>query len=250
MIDIGKGILLEACFNLQTARTYPKLILCFIFLTFGNASWAGEPIESFAVCPVGGETFSIAGTTSCTTFPPRTMSFRQESSCDWITKLPVCPTNGLPIYKDFTPKQIMELTSFIETAEYSAVRELPPWQRAYAISKHLGESGSPIAFDLLLNALWYETMSFLESKAGIDQLLFEAEAELARAPAADRPFLNAILAYWLALAGRLEESDKQLDLAKKASDIPDHLMKYITAIEFCQADMTSEKCGPNTPIIP
>jgi hypothetical protein len=196
-------------------------------------------------CPVGGEEFTTTGTASCTTMG-RTMSFRPLTSCDFITRLPVCPSNGLPVFDEFTEDQVAELATFLKTTEYEKIKMLPPWQRAYALAVHLGQSGTETAFWLMQNSMWYETESFFESQEALDQLLHEAEFELKRAPEEARPFMNSVFAYALAYAGRLEESNERLKLAEQAADAPEHLQKYISAVRACQADMTAQECQPDT----
>lgn len=225
------------------------LCICLLFLFSGNAAWAGFPIEETVTCPVGGEKFTVTETASCTTFG-RTMSFRPITSCEFVTRLPVCPSNGLPVYQEFAEDQVAELRSFLETPDYAALKELPPWRRAYGLSAHLGQSGTETAFWLLMNAMWYEAGSFFESRSALDHLLHEAEFELKRTPQESQAFLNAILAYALAHAGRIEESVERLTLAKQAQETPEYLQQYISAIEACQSNAESPDCHPDAAFVP
>lgn len=220
------------------------LRICILFFVLGSSAWAGMPVDETVTCPVGGEKFTVTGTASCTTMG-RTMSFRPETSCDFVTKLPVCPSNGLPIFDDFNEDQVAALTSFLKTSDYEKVKKLPPWQRAYAVAAHLGQSGTDTAFWLLQKSMWYEAPSFFGSRTALDQLLQEVELELQRAPEDARPYMNSILAYALAYAGRIEESNERLKLAEQAPDVPEYLRKYISTIRACQANMTSEHCQPD-----
>lgn len=154
------------------------------------------------------------------------------------------------MYEEFTEDQVVELTAFLETPDYAALKGLPPWQRAYGLTARLGQSGTEMAFWLLLNSMWYEAGSFFESRTALDRLLHEAEIELERAPEESRPFLNAILAYALVHAGRIEESDERLTLARQAQEAPKHLQQYISAIEACQANRQSPDCRPDAPFNP
>jgi hypothetical protein len=222
-----------------------RTVLCtFLLLASVSSAWAGIPIDRTVTCPVGGEEFTATDTASCTTMG-RTMSFRPLTSCDFITRLPVCPSNGLPVFDEFTEDQVAELATFLKTAEYEKIKILPPWQRAYALAVHLGQSGTETAFWLLQNSMWYETESFFESQEALDQLLHEAELELKRAPEEAKPFMNSVIAYALAYAGRLEESNERLQLAEQAAGAPEHLQKYISAVRACQADMTIQECQPD-----
>lgn len=211
---------------------------------FAGASWAGTPVDEATTCPVGGEEFEITGTLSCST-QGRTMSFRPLTSCDFVTRLPICPGNGLPIYQEFSNDQVARLEEFVETPEYNALRELPPWQRAHGVSVFLDQSGTEVAFGILLNALWYETEELLASDSAFNQFVEETEAELQRASEADRPFLEAILAYALSAAGRFDEANLRLDRAKQTPEVPEFLLHYITAIQECQSDMSRDGCRPS-----
>jgi hypothetical protein len=228
-----------------------KLFFSAFYLFSLGLSWAGEPVEETVICPVGGEEFTITGTMSCTTYGDiRTMSLRPVTSCEFATKLPVCPDNGLPMYQEFSKEQVSDLTVFLNTAEYAALRDLPPWLRAHGISRHLGQSGTKTAFNLLLSAMWHEPEQFFDNNFTLDQLIQETELELARSPEEDRPFLNAIAGYALAVAGRIEDSNKRLQRAKQTSGVSEFLLQYISAIENCQSDMRKEGCGPDDPFDP
>ncbi len=209
-----------------------------------NISFGGIPTEEEVICPVGGEKFTVIGTMSCSTMG-RTMSFRPLTSCDFVTRLPVCPSNGFPMYQEFSGEQITSLEKFTKTDEFEVLRQLPPWQRAYGIALNLGQSGTETAFNLLLSALWYESGEFLESEEAVSQLMKEAEDILLRADAETRPFLNAILGYMLSAVGRFDEANIMLNNAASAQSAPDYLLQYISAIQACQSDMAQEGCRPN-----
>ncbi len=226
-----------------------RSIFIFCLFVFTTPLWAGEPVTERLACPVGGEKFKITGTLSCSTLG-RTMSMRPITSCDFITRLPVCPSNGLPVYQKFSTEQVEILERFVDTDDYKAIGTLPPWQRAYGIAKYLDQSGTKVAFGLLLKAFWYETAPLLQNSAAMDQFLGEAEAELRRAPDADRPFLNALLAYALFAAGRTQEAEHNLQHAKTAPNIPESLQQYISAIEGCKTKMASAGCLPDAPLDP
>lgn len=217
--------------------------VCLSILTFSEVSLAGEAIKESVICPVGGETFTITGTLSCSTLG-RTMSFRPFTSCDFVTRLPVCPSNGLPIYQAFSDQQLAALNQLMESGKYEVFMELPPWQRAYALAQHLGQSETETAFNLLLSAMWFESAEFFGNATTIDLFLHEADAELLRAHEESKPYINAILAYVLSVEGRLDEADKRLESAK-SEKADEYLLKYVSAIEACQNDMAREGCQPN-----
>ncbi|MCP4185100.1 MAG: hypothetical protein GY761_17615 [Hyphomicrobiales bacterium] len=216
----------------------------FLLLT-EHFSWAGHPIEETKVCPVGGEKFNVTGTLSCTTAGQiRTMSMRPATSCEFVTRLPVCPENGLPVYQEFTQEQVAKLEIFLKTPQFQNLKSLPPWQRAYGVSQHLGESGTAIAFHLLNGALWYEGEEFLKSERAVDRFLIEAKSEVGRASERDKPFLQAIIAYVLVTSKRPNEAEVWLKKVSQSVEGSDYLKQYLSAIRACQNDIDREGCGP------
>lgn len=220
------------------------MAVCFGVIFSPHLSWAGTPVTDTMVCPVGGESFENTGTLSCST-QGRTMSFRPVTSCDFVTRLPVCPSNGLPVYQNFSDEQVADLDSFLETPEFERLKLLPPWQRAYGVSEHLGETGTAISFNLLLNAMWYETDSFLANDGALDSLLTETDSELERSPEESKPFLDAIIGYTLLVSGRVDEAEMRLDRASQASIESEYLLQYIATIRECQSDMQRDGCRPD-----
>lgn len=193
---------------------------------------------------MGGEQFTITGTLSCST-QGRTMSFRPLTSCDFFTRLPICPTSGLPVYQEFSDEQVSDLEVFLETPDFAQLRQLPPWQRAYGVAEHLGQSGTATAFGLLLSSMWYEFENFISNEDILEQFLVEVDAELERAPNPDKPFLEAIVGYVLMASGRAEEAEIRLNRASEAIDAPDFLLQYISAIRACQPNLEVEGCRPH-----
>ncbi len=222
------------------------LLLATALAFFCKAALAGMPTEETVTCPVGGEEFTVVGTLSCSTMG-RTMSFKPVSSCDFVTRLPICPSNGLPLYQEFSDQQVDRLEGLLDSEEYQEIAALSPWRRAYRISVFLEGSGTPTGFNLLLNGYWYDE-AFLGEAEALDDLLAEAATERSRAPAADRPFLDAILAYALFRAGRTQDAEAMLNTARSATDIPDFLDAYIDRIEACVANPEADGCAPDAPL--
>lgn len=208
---------------------------------------AGIPTEGLLKCPVGGEAFMVTGTTSCTVMG-RTMSFRPYTSCDYITRLPVCPSNGLPLYREFTGAEVESLSRLVRSEDYRALRARSKWQRAYAVAGHLKDAGTTAGFNLMLGFFWYETDAFLQSSSALADFLLEVRAELAGADAQEVPVIQAIAAYALFLAGNAEEAESFLKAARSAEEIPAALDSYLDRIEACSANMDAPDCGPEARI--
>ncbi|QHQ36423.1 hypothetical protein [Algicella marina] len=222
---------------------FRKICAAIVLLAAGPAM-AGQPVETKLTCPVGGEAFTVTGTLSCSNLG-RTMSFRPVTTCDFRTRLPVCPGNGLPMYSPFSDAQVTDLTAWLESEEFAAAKALPKWQRAYVVAEHLGQAGTNIGFGLMLQALWFEEAEFLASDSAMDTLLEEAKGEVERVPEMDGAFVHAIMAYGLARAGRMEDAEEQAAAAEVAGDGNADLEAYLVALRACFADMSAEACQPD-----
>jgi hypothetical protein len=210
---------------------------------------AGTPLEEEVICPVGEEKFTITGTLSCSTLGGA-MSLRQVTSCDFVTRLPVCPTNGLPLYREFDEDEIEMLTAFVSSETYLAFRDKSPYLRAHAVEKHLeGEDGQS-AFWVLQQGLWYDRDALLAEPGVIDVYFEEALREKGRMSAEDKPYLLAAIAYQLAGAGRDADAEVWLAEARAVSDGSDFLNQYITSVSNCIDNMTTPECGPEAPFDP
>lgn len=208
---------------------------------------AGTPVEQTLVCPVGGETFTSTGTTSCTV-SGRTMSFRPITSCEFVTRLPVCPSNGLPLYTEFTADELTALTDLMSNDDYNAIRALPPWQRAYALNTRLRGDGAADGFRLLLNAMWYEDDTFFADPTRADVFLAEVEAEKARVDAPNHAFLDALAIYALAQDGRNRAAQARLTALRSSGSVPSGLLPYLFRLSNCIDDMAASDCKPDVPI--
>ena len=207
---------------------------------------AGIPQPAERTCPIGGEVFEITQTASCSTMG-RTMSFRPVTSCDFVTRIPICPSNGLPLYKTFSEQDLSKLKGLIASDSYTEIRALPAHQRAYAIQEFLGATNTPDSFSLMLGAFWYETKSFVQSAKALDNLLFEAERELEQVDVQTRPYIQAILAYALGHSGRIDAAKAKLAQLRQDPATPEALGLYLDAVETCLEDFNQKACHPDAP---
>lgn len=205
-------------------------------------AFAGEPIDEEVVCPVGGEKFNITGTTSCSK-QGVTMSLRRETTCDFVTRLPVCPSNGLPIYREFSPDEVKSLEAFVQTEAYAVLGSKSPYLRAYAIEDHLAGTGTATTFNIMLRAVWYDGEVVRADPDGMALFLKEAEGEKLRASPGDKPFLLALTAYQLAAGGRNDEARTWLEEARTGSEASGFLKSYVDAVGKCIGQMTSDECS-------
>jgi hypothetical protein len=210
---------------------------------------AGMPVETELTCPVGGEKFTITETLSCSDMGV-TMSLMSVTSCDFVTRLPVCPSNGLPLYREFGEADIGRLSALVQSEEYRSLQAQPSYLRAYGVAGHLGEAGTDTAYWLLQQGLWYEREGFADVPGAFDWFVSEADQRKHRVAPEEKPYFLAAVAYQLALEGRDGEALGWLGDAREASDGSEFLRAYIKAVANCVGRMTSEECGPDAPFNP
>lgn len=85
--------------------------------TLHASTYAEEKLK----CPVGGEKFKYMGLASISTWGalPDGMPL---GSGKFPTLPPQCPSNGLVMYRDFTPQEVSKLTVFVASPEFKALR--------------------------------------------------------------------------------------------------------------------------------
>ncbi len=221
-----------------------KAILTSIFLVAPLVASAGIPVETTLTCPIGGEQFSITDTASCSQFGERTMSFAPISTCDFVTRLPQCPQNHLPMYKDFSEDELAILREFMVSETYDSMVDRSRYYMAYIIERQLGGGGEVSPFWLLLNGLWYDPENTFSDPEYLSEFLAEARAEISKESEENRPFVQSIAAFVQMKAGD-HSAARALMSAANVVDIP-YLQAFHRAIEACMADAGSEFCDPET----
>lgn len=219
------------------------LSLAFASLIPAHIATAGSPTQVDFTCPIGGEIFEITETLSCSN-GGRYMSFRLETTCDFVTRLPICPSNDFPVYKNFSPEEVEKLEAFVETGRYAELTQLPPWQRAYSIAEFLEETASTVGFGLQLNAFWYETEHMLQSEIARANFHREVSLEIGRATVEDRPYLDAIESYFYLLEGETEQALPRLQALKAQGALPEYLLHYVDQLLDCSTRIEDQDCGP------
>lgn len=224
------------------------LLICFLLLV-GAAAHAGEPVEETMRCPVGKKPFKIVSTLSCSTMGA-TISMREITSCEFITHLPVCPANGLPVYREFDKGEIKELKALLKTEDYQALLAQPDYFRAYSVERHLKPEGSGEAFWLLQRGLWLDHQKMEKVPDLGTVFLKEANQEKNRVSEDEKPYFLAAVGYQLLRFGNVKEAKRWLRDAKDASDGSDFLSAYIRAVTGCIGNMAKERCKPDAPFEP
>jgi hypothetical protein len=109
---------------------------------FATPAAAGIPTSEKVKCAVGGKSFTITGTMSCSRFGgSQDFLFKVESSCDFVTKLPQCPDNGLPMYKEFTAAEVALLKNYLKGPEFVALRGRSRYDLAKKTDDFFGQHG-------------------------------------------------------------------------------------------------------------
>lgn len=214
-------------------------------LVFPTMTMAGIPTQETMTCPIGGESFEVTETLSCSTMGYK-MSLAQVTSCDFVTVIPQCPTNGLPLYKEFSEEDLERLKAYIETDGYAALKGQSRFYLAYKIEQFLDGSDKAEEFWLLLQGLWDDTDSLLKDDDYM-QLLRAASVEGAKALGPEsEPYYLAMMVYFNGLSGQKTLAQEQLAQMKLSSEMSQAFFAdYVAAIEACLTGENTGLCDPN-----
>lgn len=128
------------------------LLLVLLFAVAGTAE-AGFPVKMKVKCAVGGERFSYTTTGSYSTWGARPDG-KPYGSWTFPMELPVCPKNGLVMFRDFTPDELHRLPEILARPEFAALRDAEsPYYRAAWLAGALDPQGVDRPW-LLLSATW------------------------------------------------------------------------------------------------
>ncbi|WP_189412701.1 hypothetical protein [Neogemmobacter tilapiae] len=213
------------------------------------AAQAGTPVDEEVICPVGKKKFTITGTMSCSG-SGTTMSLRRITSCDFVTELPVCPDNGLPVYREFDAAEIKQLKAFLKTDAYQTLLLQSDYYRAFAIEQQLKGAGTSETYWLLQRGLWHDYDKMVVAPGFYDLFLQEATLEKDRISKDDKPYMVASVAYQFGLAGNNTIAKAWLKEAKSLSDGSDFIEKYIKAVSGCLGKMSKDRCHPEAEFTP
>ena len=117
-----------------------------------TAAQAGFPIKEKVRCAVGGERFTYVTTPSYTIFGARPDG-KPYGSWTFPLALPICPGNGLIMYKEFSKAEVQALPRLLASPDYKALKEETPRYRAAWLARSLDPQDLLISW-LLLEASW------------------------------------------------------------------------------------------------
>lgn len=153
-------------------------LLLALGLTAAGKAFAGTPFPVRETCAVGGERFTYITTGSYTIFGLRPDG-RPYGSWTFPLALPVCPKNGLVMYRDFTKAELARLPALLSSPDFQALRSADtPYYRAAWLQHALGGDVEAEAW-LLLYAVW-ETDGDLERQARYSTAFVAAAAQAPR----------------------------------------------------------------------
>lgn len=113
---------------------------------------AGMPVRQTMKCPIGDSSFEFTTTASYSIFGSRPDG-KPYGSWEFPLALPVCPTNGLVIYKEFSKAEVAKLTGLVASGEYKALAADVPYYRAAWLMRELGGTKKDVAW-MINQASW------------------------------------------------------------------------------------------------
>ena len=212
---------------------FKKIAVGIATLLTGSLASAGTPVVGEVACPVGGEIIETVSTMSCSMYPERSMSLAPSSSCDFVTRLPECPGNGLPLFREFSEADVAALSQLIETPEFAALRDKSRYRRAVFLARKLGDTPDQIT-GIFLHGLWYDDAAFFADAAFRDAFVAHLSLENLSTETPNDAYLVAIGAYVAAMAGDAATARRRLeDVLAGFPDRSAHLEAYIEAVSAC-----------------
>ena len=177
------------------------------------------------------------------------MSLTPITSCDYVTELPLCSDSGLPVFREFTDREIEALRSIVKTDAFAAAKARSPYYLAWFVEDRLRGRESPIKVNLLTHGLARDSRNTLSDPAYMDLVIAEIESIIPVLSEEDRPFHWALLAFLLFHTDRPDEASTHLERAKTAGRTQGRdFSTYVKAVELCLSNQDEIFCRPDTPV--
>ncbi|MBV9931790.1 MAG: hypothetical protein JO013_12710 [Alphaproteobacteria bacterium] len=170
-------------------------------------------------CPVGGESFDYVVPVGVPPLGERPDGKPYGTPAP--TPLPECPSNGLVLYKDYTPAEVEKLTPLVGSDDYQALRKADTaYYRAYWLMKKM-EVPAQLQLLALLQAGW-EADGRPELRARYLAEFADASAKVERRPNELRWIgMEARAVNALRELGRFDEAKARLEgIPFKSLDVP------------------------------
>lgn len=232
-----------------------KLAIGAFLAMLATASHAGVPYQQKQVCPVGGQKFETIGTGSCSTSGfTQDFFFKRPSSCDFVTRLPQCPDNKLPLYKEFTKDEVTLLEAYMATEEYLAIEGRSRFYIAKKIDDFLVAKGSaPVMnFSYLLGGLQNDRENTENDNEYRQWVIDAGVQDIGKGDPADIPYVRLLMAYTAYLGGQFDQASVLLQAVKEDVSVKDSpLVKtYVAKVERCVLAKDINLCPSTDYVMP
>ncbi len=222
-----------------------KTVLVLAMIGLAHSVWAGEPYDEKVRCPVGGKRVQIVGTLGCSTSSSVTMSLRRPSSCDFVTRLPVCQKEAFPIYREFSSEEKTRLKQFVKTDWYQNAKLESRYLRAYLIENELKSYSEEDMFWLLQSGHFYDPKLTYGNATYFAAYRDAANAYLKVADNKDKKLVLLTAAFARVHSNEPKKALTMLNAASRYStpDVP-FFDQYMKLVRQCVDSPTSSKCSP------
>jgi hypothetical protein len=214
-----------------------------------SSAYATTPFNRQIECAVGGEEFSFTDTGSSSSFGQRPDG---KPYSNWDYPLPVCPGNGLVMYRDFTAEERARLPALLASPAYAELRTLAqPYYTAAYIERSLAPESQGATW-LLLQASWR-----VDHDAALKRRFQEEFAAAAQAAAPDPTneetlMMRFRLANTLRELGRFDEAEAAFATlaANPPTENAENYIEYVALLRRVNArhDASAEPLDAIPPI--
>ncbi|MGB1236112.1 MAG: hypothetical protein ACPG5U_10285 [Planktomarina sp.] len=233
-------------------KVFRFAILCLL----PSLTLAGTPIDDTINCPIGGPKIQTVGTLSCSTSGRFDMTLRQVSSCDFVTRLPVCQREGFPVYRAFDGVSVDTLLQITQTGPYKATRQASRFLRAHVVEQALqgmdqGTLDQQGSFYTLLSGYQIDPAKTYGDEGYYIAFQKAAGAFMPTATETDKAviFLSAAMAR-LQL-GDVEKARVNLQQGRKyVEEGQGVLVAYADQLQTCLAAPKADTCQPTAMFFP
>jgi hypothetical protein len=135
---------------MEVSVRVPMIVVVLCALAVPTA-YGTTPYVRQIECAVGGEEFSFTDTHSSSSFGQRPDG---KPYSNWDYPLPVCPGNGLVMYREFTADEVVRLPALLQSAQFTEIGAIgQPYYTASFIERSLSPQSLQATW-LLLQASW------------------------------------------------------------------------------------------------
>ncbi|MDU8926532.1 hypothetical protein RXV86_03955 [Alisedimentitalea sp. MJ-SS2] len=223
-----------------------KLITAFLFTLMVQPATAGSPINVDLACPIWDETAPAIESPSCSSTGRGTLSLRSITSCDFITRLPVCPKSGIPLYWGFDGIDPATLEEIVASDAWKALEGKSRYLRAHLLEMRLELLNPVQRFLLMYGGYQYDLDKSWGDEQYLSVLLPIADAAIA-ASNDDMPiFINLMTALALIHAHRPDDAKARIEAARAHPQFAGYPAPGVVAdaMTACLHTPEAETCHP------